>query len=206
MSWTAALPALTLSPAADKTLAEVDGERIGSNGLALLQRYLALDRRPAQTQAVLAEVIEQRLLARYAQARYSSAELFPEQRVAFAPEVGVEQTLRPRALGEYVGQERIVENLKVFIRAARERGEPLDHALFFGPPGLGKTTLAHILAHEMGVPLRTTAGPVLFLQATNASTILTEGFVGILIGQLGLALWAASAATIGGYLFARRDA
>jgi Holliday junction DNA helicase RuvB len=88
-------------------------------------------------------------------------------------ELGVEQTLRPRALGEYVGQERIVENLKVFIRAARERGEPLDHALFFGPPGLGKTTLAHILAHEMGVPLRTTAGPVLE-RAGDLAAILTN--------------------------------
>jgi len=88
-------------------------------------------------------------------------------------ELGVELTLRPRALGEYVGQERIVDNLKVFIRAARERGEPLDHALFFGPPGLGKTTLAHILAHEMGVPLRTTAGPVLE-RAGDLAAILTN--------------------------------
>src|SRR5262245_5553352 len=88
-------------------------------------------------------------------------------------ELGVEQTLRPRELREYVGQERIVENLKVFIRAARERGEPLDHALFFGPPGLGKTTLAHILAHEMGVPLRTTAGPVLE-RAGDLAAILTN--------------------------------
>lgn len=56
-------------------------------------------------------------------------------------EASIEQTLRPRQLTEYVGQDRIVENLKVFIRAARERGEPLDHVLLFGPPGLGKTTL-----------------------------------------------------------------
>ncbi len=86
---------------------------------------------------------------------------------------GIERTLRPRDLSEYVGQERIVENLRVFIRAARQRGEPLDHALFFGPPGLGKTTLAHILAKEMGAPLRTTAGPVLE-RAGDLAAILTN--------------------------------
>ncbi|MFN7942165.1 MAG: Holliday junction branch migration DNA helicase RuvB [Thermoanaerobaculia bacterium] len=88
-------------------------------------------------------------------------------------EEGLERTLRPRVLEEYVGQERIVDNLRVFIQAARERGEALDHALFFGPPGLGKTTLAHILAREMGAPLRTTAGPVLE-RAGDLAAILTN--------------------------------
>jgi holliday junction DNA helicase RuvB len=69
--------------------------------------------------------------------------------------------LRPRTLEEYVGQPKITTNLKIFLRAARQRRETLDHTLFFGPPGLGKTTLAMLMAREMGVQLRTTSGPVL---------------------------------------------
>jgi Holliday junction DNA helicase RuvB len=81
--------------------------------------------------------------------------------------------LRPRSLDEYVGQERMKENLRVFIRAARERGEPLDHVLLYGPPGLGKTTIAHILAGAMQTGLRSTSGPALE-RAGDLAAIVTN--------------------------------
>ena len=83
-----------------------------------------------------------------------------ERGLGLREERGFEKT-RPLTFRDYIGQERIKENLKVYVDAAKRRGEALDHVLFFGPPGLGKTTLAYVIAHEMGVGIRATSGPAI---------------------------------------------
>ena len=89
------------------------------------------------------------------------------------PDDVVEVSLRPRRLEEYIGQDRVRANLEILLEAARARSEALDHVLFYGPPGLGKTTLSFIIANEMGVTLRTTSGPAIE-RAGDLAAILTN--------------------------------
>src|SRR5215471_15352582 len=90
-----------------------------------------------------------------------------------AEDAQYEAGLRPRTLDDYIGQDRIRENLQVSIAAARQRGEALDHVLLYGPPGLGKTTLAYVIGNELGRPVRATSGPVLE-KAGDLAAILTN--------------------------------
>ena len=91
----------------------------------------------------------------------------------------IEPSLRPQLLDEYIGQERIKSNLKVYMQAAKARGESLDHVLFYGPPGLGKTTLSGIIANEMGVHMKVTSGPAIEKPGEMAAILnnLQEGDV-----------------------------
>jgi holliday junction DNA helicase RuvB len=93
------------------------------------------------------------------------------QREQIEEEVRIEQNLRPQTLSQYVGQQRVKENLSIFIEAAKKRGEVLDHVIFYGPPGLGKTTLAHIIAREMGVNIKATSGPAIEHQGDLAAIL-----------------------------------
>ena len=76
-------------------------------------------------------------------------------------DIKIESTLRPLSFDNYIGQKKCKDNLKVYIKAAKMRGDSLDHVLFYGPPGLGKTTLSGIIANEMGVNMKTTSGPAI---------------------------------------------
>lgn len=86
---------------------------------------------------------------------------------------GLDLSLRPKNLAEFIGQDRIKENLGIFIEAAKKRGEPLEHVLFYGPPGLGKTTLSHIIANEMGAQIKITSGPAIE-KSGDLAAILTN--------------------------------
>ncbi|MCP1365423.1 Holliday junction branch migration DNA helicase RuvB, partial [Halomonas sp. BBD48] len=90
-----------------------------------------------------------------------------------AGEVRADHAIRPQRLADYIGQPRVREQLDIFITAARQRGDSLDHTLVFGPPGLGKTTLANIIAEEMGVDIKSTSGPVLE-RAGDLAAMLTN--------------------------------
>lgn len=104
-----------------------------------------------------------------------------EQRIVTSAKSGedfaLEPSLRPQSIDTYIGQKKVVENMKVYIKAAKERGESLDHVLLYGPPGLGKTTLSNIIAHEMGVNIKTTSGPAIERAGDMAAILnsLSEG-------------------------------
>src|SRR5690349_21442604 len=92
---------------------------------------------------------------------------------AFPDDVPFDRALRPRTFAEVVGQRTVLENLQIFVRAAKQRGEPLDHVLFCGPPGLGKTSLAHVIAEELGSQIHVTSGPALERKGDLAGILTT---------------------------------
>ena len=96
------------------------------------------------------------------------------------PDDRLDQALRPKYLAEIIGQNQVKENLSILISAARKRGEPLDHVLFYGPPGLGKTTFSHVLANEMGVSIKVTAGPAVE-RPGDLAAILTNLHAGAIL-------------------------
>ena len=101
-------------------------------------------------------------------------------------DIKIESNLRPLSLDDYIGQDKVKRNLKVYIQAARERGDALDHVLFYGPPGLGKTTLAGVIANELGVNLKVTSGPAIEKPGEMAAILnnLSEGDV-LFVGTSG---------------------
>ncbi|MCR5387889.1 MAG: Holliday junction branch migration DNA helicase RuvB, partial [Lachnospiraceae bacterium] len=90
-------------------------------------------------------------------------------------DIKIENSLRPQTLEDYIGQKKAKDNLKIYIEAAKKRGEPLDHVLFYGPPGLGKTTLSTIIANEMGVNIKVTSGPAISIPGEMAAILNNLG-------------------------------
>ena len=126
---------------------------------------------------------ENLIFASSCRVKRSGMEIYMEKRVISTElveeDVKIENNLRPLSLDDYIGQEKVKRNLKVYIEAAKERKDPLDHVLFYGPPGLGKTTLAGIIANEMGTHLKVTSGPAIEKPGEMAAILnnLAEGDV-----------------------------
>ena len=102
-----------------------------------------------------------------------NAERFVTSSLSSFDEEAIEKSLRPKTFSDYIGQEKIKSNLKIFIEASKKRGDALDHVLLYGPPGLGKTTMSHIIANELGVEIKITSGPAIE-RAADLAAILTN--------------------------------